>query len=315
MLALYVLHVLGTYKLYQKSGRKSWEVLVPLYNYYVLIQIVGRPKWWLLLLFIPVINNLVLLVLYVNLVKCFGRTANKYMWLTVFTLGLYLIVVNFDKQSKYAFQEPSNKGVLASIVFAVVAATIIRAFSFEAYVIPTPSMEKSLLVGDFLFVNKFAYGVRTPMTPVSVPMVHDRIPLLEIKSYIASIQLPYFRSFKFSNIKNNDIVVFNWPADTMDGNRVSYKPIDKKTNYVKRCVAVAGDSLKIVDGKVYINDQPQVISDRIELQYSHKVETDGRPLNLNFLKSKYGIAEYARPSRNVYVISLTQKVAVYCKGI
>ncbi len=312
---LYVFHVLGTYKLYKKVGRKQWEVLVPIYNYYILIQIVGRPKWWMLLLFVPVINNIILLVLYVNLVKCFGKTTSKDMWLTIITLGLYVFTVNFDDKSRYNFVKPKDKGFLASIVFAIVAATVIRTFSFEAYVIPTPSMEKSLLVGDFLFVNKFSYGVRTPMTPVSIPMVHDKVPILGLKSYISSIQLPYFRFLKFSEIKNNDIVVFNWPVDTIDENKVMYKPIDKRTNYVKRCIAIPGDSLKIVNGNVYINNQPQMISDRIKLQHYYRVETDGRPLNISFLKSKYGVTDdYGRESKNVYRIILTKKVADIIKG-
>jgi signal peptidase I len=147
-----------------------------------------------------------------------------------------------------------------AIVFAVVAATLIRWAFFEAYTIPTPSMEKSLLVGDFLFVSKLHYGPRTPQTPLQVPLTHQKIWGTDIPSYIDALQIPSVRFPGFSSIKNNDVVVFNWPAEE------GY-PTDLKTNYIKRCVAVAGDTLQIKDTQVYINGKKGDNPDKMQFQY------------------------------------------------
>src|SRR3954470_7962521 len=100
-----------------------------------------------------------------------------------------------------------------ALVFAVIAATIIRTFFIEAFTIPTPSMEKSLLVGDFLFVSKISYGARTPMTPLSFPFAHQEMPIFGGKSYLEWLKVGYHRLPGFNKIKNNDVVVFNWPAE------------------------------------------------------------------------------------------------------
>jgi len=133
-----------------------------------------------------------------------------------------------------------------AVVFAVVAATFIRWLFLEAFTIPTPSMEKSLLVGDFLFVSKMHYGARTAKTPLQIPLTHQTIWGTDIPSYLDWINLPTFRLPGFSDIKNNDVVVFNYPADE------GY-PLDLKTNYIKRCIGIAGDSLEIKDMQVFIN--------------------------------------------------------------
>ena len=147
-----------------------------------------------------------------------------------------------------------------AILFAVIAATFIRWLLIEAYTIPTPSMEKSLLVGDFLFVSKFHYGPRTPKTPLQVPLTHQKIWGTDIPSFSDAIQLPSFRLPGFTHIKNNDVVVFNWPAEE------GY-PADLKTNYIKRCVAIGGDSIQIKDTQVYINGKPADNPDKIQYQY------------------------------------------------
>lgn len=149
---------------------------------------------------------------------------------------------------------------LDAIVFAVVAATLIRWAFFEAYTIPTPSMEKSLLVGDFLFVSKLHYGPRTPQTPLQVPLTHQKIWGTDIPSYSDAIQIPSYRFPGFTSIKNSDVVVFNWPADE------GY-PTDLKTNYIKRCVAIAGDTLQIKDTQVMINGKPLDNPEKIQFQY------------------------------------------------
>ncbi|MEO5572364.1 MAG: signal peptidase I [Bacteroidia bacterium] len=136
-----------------------------------------------------------------------------------------------------------------ALIFAVIAATIIRTFFIEAFTIPTPSMEEDLLVGDFLFVSKISYGARTPMTPLSFPFAHQDMPLFGGKAYSELIKLPYHRLPGFSKIKNNDIVVFNYPME-------DERPVDKQTHYIKRCIGIPGDSLKLIDGLVYINSKP-----------------------------------------------------------
>ncbi|AII53026.1 signal peptidase I [Hymenobacter sp. APR13] len=136
-----------------------------------------------------------------------------------------------------------------AILFAVVAATLIRWATFEAYTIPTPSMEDSLLVGDYLFVSKLHYGARTPQTPLQIPLTHQTLWGSGIKSYSDAIQLPSYRLPGFSEVKRGDVVVFNVPFE-------SQHPADLRTNYIKRCVAVAGDVLEIKDTQVFINGKP-----------------------------------------------------------
>lgn len=147
-----------------------------------------------------------------------------------------------------------------SILFAVVAATLIRWAFLEAYTIPTPSMERSLLVGDFLFVSKIHYGPRTPFTPLQVPLTHQTIWGTSIPSYLDWIKLPSFRLPGFSEVKKGDCVVFNWPADE------GY-PTDLKTNYIKRCIATAGDKLQIKDRQVFINDVAAVNPEMLQHIY------------------------------------------------
>ncbi len=161
-----------------------------------------------------------------------------------------------------------------AVVFAVVAATLIRWAFMEAFTIPTPSMEKSLLVGDFLFVSKLNYGPRTPKTPLQVPLTHQKIWGTEIPSYSTLIQLPQFRIPGLQKVKNNDVVVFNYPEE------MEY-PTDLKTNYIKRCIGIAGDTIQIRDLKVFINGKH--VPDPPHTQYSYNIICDGG-LNQKFFK-------------------------------
>ncbi|WP_109830455.1 signal peptidase I [Reichenbachiella versicolor] len=153
----------------------------------------------------------------------------------------------FKKKKEIKKKGPVKEWVDA-IVFAVVAATLIRWAFMEAYVIPTPSMENSLLVGDYLFVSKINYGPRTPKTPLQVPLTHAKLwgPLAAIPSYTDAIQFPMFRLPGLDDVERNDVVVFNYPPEFEH-------PADLKTHYIKRCVAVPGDTLTVVDSEVYIN--------------------------------------------------------------
>jgi signal peptidase I len=186
---------------------------------------------------------------------------------------------------------------LGSLSFAIVVATLVHTYFIQPFTIPTSSLEKSLLVGDFLFVSKFHYGARTPMTPIAAPMVHDTLPFVKIKSYTATPQLPYFRFPALQKIERNDIVVFNWPADTLfhmykAADKRYDKPIDKKTNYVKRCTAIPGDKIEIKDGVVYINGKESVLPERAKPQYSYKAAWDGKTqVNLDYIKEELHITD------------------------
>ena len=299
ILFIQVIHFLGTWKLYKRAGRSAWQAAIPVYNAIVLFRIINRPWWWVFLLFVPVVQLLMFPVVWVETAKSFGHDTTKDGILSVVSLGFYLYYINYFTDSPYEgkreLKAKTKAGeTLASIIFAVVAATIVHTYFIQPFTIPTSSLEKSLLIGDFLFVSKFHYGARTPGTAISFPMVHDTIPVVKTKSYANSPQLPMFRLPGFESISRNDIVVFNWPVDTVpyfrySGSEKYIKPIDKKSNYVKRAVGVAGDSLEIKDGKVFTNGQPLQLPERADLQYSYIIQGDN--FNLNTLQNRYEITD------------------------
>tara|TARA_B110000971_G_scaffold39505_1_gene38455 strand:+ start:95 stop:1789 length:1695 start_codon:yes stop_codon:yes gene_type:complete len=278
ILAIQVVHFLGTFRLYQKAGRKSWEAIVPIYNAIVLMQIIRRPKWWVILLFVPIINLLMFPVIWVETLRSFGRNRSIDTALGILTFGLYIFIPNFDSKTTYDKDRDLNSKTwfgewISAVLFAIIAATLVHNYFIQPYIIPTGSLEKTLLIGDFLFVSKFHYGARTPTSAVSFPMVHDTIPIIKKRSYLKKPQLPYFRLPGFQDVKRNDIVVFSWPADTVRKFFVRekgvQKPIDKKSNYVKRCVGIPGDSLEIVNGFVHINGEKSILPERAKTQYTH----------------------------------------------
>jgi len=312
ILLVQVIHFLGTWKLYIKAGRKAWEAAIPIYNAIVLMKIINRPPWWTLLLFIPIVNLIMFPVIWVETLRSFGRNSNIDTFLGVCTFGLYIYYINYTQDVTYISDRSLKPRTAAgewisSILFAVVAATIVHTYAMQPFTIPTSSLEKTLLVGDFLFVSKFHYGARMPMTAISFPMVHDSIPVIGTKSYLDQPQLPYFRLPGFQKIKRNDIVVFSWPTDTLidinrPGKGFKVKPLDKKSNYVKRCVGVPGDELQIKDGYVYINGEQNVLPDRAKLQFRYKiisknsfVKTDNKGRYTNqpsaFVSSHFNISD------------------------
>ena len=302
ILLVQVIHGIGTWKLYVKAGRKSWEAFIPVYNGIVLMQIINRPKWWILLLFIPVINLFLFPIIWIETLRTFGKKSTVDMVLGVVTLGFYIAYVNYTQETTYHANRDltaPNKTMdtLGSLSFAIVVATLVHTYFIQPYTIPTSSLEKSLLVGDFLFVSKFHYGARTPMTPIAAPMVHDTLPVVKIKSYTAKPSLPYFRFPALQKIERNDIVVFNWPADTLfhmykAADKRYDKPIDKKTNYVKRCTAIPGDKIEIKEGIIFINGKESILPERAKPQYSYKVAWDGKtPVDLDYIKKELNITD------------------------
>ncbi|MBB1192709.1 signal peptidase I [Flavobacterium sp. SOK18b] len=303
-LLVQIIHFLGTWKLYESAGRKKWEAAIPVYNAIVLMKIIGRPTWWTVLLFIPIINLILFPVIWIETLRSFGKKSSLDTLLGIITLGFYIYYVNYTQKLEYIADRsvlPQNKtaDTISSILFAVVVATLVHTYAIQPYTIPTPSLEKSLLVGDFLFVSKMNYGARVPMTTVALPMVHDSIPLTHKKSYLSWPQLPYLRLPGIQNIKRTDIVVFNWPVDTVykffdTSKRRAYKPIDKKSNYVKRCVGVPGDNLSIVNGDVYIDGKILQLPERAKPQFSYKVALDGKtPIDLEYLFKELDITDRA----------------------
>ena len=190
--------------------------------------------------------------------------------------------------------------LLADLLFAVVGVTFLQIFFFQNFAIPSSSLEKTLLVGDYLFVDKLTYGPRSPMTPVAWPLVHNRF--LGKESYTLKPQLKYRRLAGIRNVERGDLVVFNFPTgDTVPVlqpnpdyyhlckqygreviwnnpqtfGEVVYRPIDKRDHYVKRCVAVPGDKLQIKENKVYINNRPQQDPPYMQLNYLLQLSAPG----------------------------------------
>lgn len=321
-LAVQAVHFLGTWKLYQKAGRKPWEAAVPVYNAVILMKIINRPWWWVILLFIPIVNLIMFPVVWVETLRSFGKNSTADTFLGIFTLGLYIYYINYANDAQYvgvdrSLMAPTKTGdTISSLLFAVIVATIVHTYIMQPFNIPTSSLEKTLLVGDFLFVSKFHYGARTPKTTVAFPMVHDTIPVLKVKSYLDWPQLPSFRLPAIEKIEKNDIVVFNWPADTTtnvnDRTTVGLrKPIDKRTNYVKRCVGTPGDSLSIKNGVVYIDNKELILSDRAKPQYSYIVTTDGSTMNPGYLVNELNITDgFGQIDQNKYFFkALTDETA------
>lgn len=306
-----IIHFAGTWKLYFKAGRKAWEAAVPVYNAVILMKIINRPWWWTILLFVPIVNLIMIPVVWVETLRSFGRNSTADTTLVLLTFGFYIFYINYTQDVTYienrSLKPRTSAGEwVSSILFAVVAATLVHTYFMQPFTIPTSSLEKTLLVGDFLFVSKFHYGARTPLTPVAFPMAHDTVPFTKVKSYLSEPQIPYFRFPGFQKIKRNDIVVFNWPVDTVNAfqqygdGKYYYKPVDKKSNYVKRCVGIPGDSIEVRDGYVYVNGKHNELPDRARLQFAYIVKTNAQ-LNPEMLYNRYNITDNYSYQNGVYL--------------
>lgn len=236
----------------------------------------------------------------------------------------------WQKKSAPKKKKTKTREWLDAIVFAVIAATIIRVFFIEAYIIPSGSMEKSLLIGDFLFVSKVNYGARIPMTPVAFPFAHHTMPITGTKSYWDGIQWKYHRLPGLSEIKRNDIVVFNLPVgDTvaLENQEPSYynlvhqsgwqtvnsqytitsRPVDKRENIIKRCIGVPGDIVSMSAGIVSINGKAEPLKNTGQMPYRIKLSTTN--INLEVLSNLgFKVGEMQQLDTNTYVGNATPEM-------
>jgi signal peptidase I len=304
----------GLYKMFRKAGIPDWKAWVPFLNTWEIVKAARLKKHWFFWQFIPIAGWFISIWLLIEFVKLFGKFKLYEHALVVFIPFLYFPYLGWSKDEKYIGPEivkkhrkTATREWIDAAIFAIVAATLIRTFIFEAYTIPTGSMEKTLLVNDFLFVSKLSYGPRIPNTPLAVPFVHHTVPGLNVKSYSEAIHIPYTRWFA-KPVKRNDVVVFNFPAgDTLTKERdsqdpyydilrreeaqvyqtyrsqisneaqlkaaseqqardnvwqeytITTRPVDKRENYIKRCVAIAGDTIMIRNTELFINGQPAYV--------------------------------------------------------
>ena len=307
---------LSSWKLFKISGKNAFTSIIPFYNILNILDIIKRPRWWIILVFLPTINLLIIPVIWIEFIKRFNHSTKKDICLILFSLGFYILYINyFSKKKVYIDSKISTSGFeksIGSFVFAIVVATIVHNYFIQPFVIPTGSLEKTLRVGDFLFVSKYHYGARVPQTVISLPLVHDTIPLIKSRSYLKKPQLPYLRLPGFQKIKQNDIVVFNWPADTVRKFFVKekgvIKPIDKKSNYVKRTVGIPGDNFEIKDGIIYINGKENILPYRAKPLlnfkiYSNESVSSSKLINL-------GINNFYRK----YIIDISNEIETKIKS-
>jgi signal peptidase I len=300
----------GLAKMFHKAGVEQWKAFIPFYNTWVMQGLAQRPKHWVFWQFIPVVGWFISPGIFIEFVKLFGRFTFWEHTLAALLAPFYFPYLGYSPKIHYIgpegarkYKKPGWREWVDAAIFAIVAATLIRTFIFEAYTIPSGSMEKTLLINDFLFVSKFAYGPRIPNTPLSIPFVHNYIPGSSAKSYSTAIELPYIRWFA-SPVKRGDVVVFNFPeGDTVVnkeafqsahpyyqlirelgkgneaegralvlGNPSEYPlaihPVDKSDNYIKRCVAIAGDWLEVKGNIVYTNGKQESIPPKSVLNYT-----------------------------------------------
>lgn len=322
----------GLYGMFRKAGVPGWKAFVPFYNSWVMIEIAQRPKHWFFWQFIPVVGWFVSIGIAIEFVKPFGKFRFYQHALSALLAVFYFPYVGFNKKDRFIGVEAAKKHQKSSArewvdagVFAIVAATIIRTFVFEAFTIPTGSMEKTLLVNDFLFVSKMSYGPRIPNTPLAIPFVHHTLPIFNTKSYSELIKLPYTRWFA-TPVKRNDVVVFNLPAgDTLtkefdsadpyydillreklrfeaelaaqypdpkqreavadakardyvySNYTITTRPVDKRENYIKRCVGIPGDTIEVKEGILFNNGKPAFVPPHSAIDYrviSNRVLTE-----------------------------------------
>jgi signal peptidase I len=319
----------GLAKMFEKAGVTPSKAWMPFYNTYVILETSHRPRHWFYWQFIPVVGWFITMGIYIEWVKMFGKFKFHQHAAASLVPFLYFPYIGYNKKDKFiglqavhAHRKSAAREWIDAGIFAIVAATLIRTFVFEAYTIPTGSMEKTLLVNDFLFVSKLSYGPRLPNTPLAVPFVHHSLPGTNARSYSEIIHIPYRRWFA-SPVKRNDVVVFNFPAGDTVINRTGFqsevpyyqvireiangnvdegrkmvlsnpeqfpiivRPVDKRENYIKRCVAIAGDTLMIREGVLFVNGKPGLRPPKSQIKYT--VVTNGQQMDEEVMRDEYDL--------------------------
>ena len=353
-------------------GLDKTKALIPGINFVECMKAVGRPGWHAALLLIPIVNFFVFANMCIQLVKSFKKYELKHSAAAIAYAPAAFFKLATDDKSQYdgpfmtkfadynqqiseakekgndrqykklvannPFKKTASREWIESIFFAVFAAAFIRMFLIEAFVIPTPSMEGSLNVGDYLFVSKAHYGIRTPMTVAMIPLLHNRVPGLNTESYLESPSLPYYRLPALESIDRNEPFVFNWPVgdsvyvtkkrpwavsqverEISKGKRIGgelkqlsddkafiTRPIDKRDHYIKRCVGLPGDNLEIKDGQIFIDGQST--ENPRHMQFLYKIQLPpGVSINAKKL-DEWGIdsGDYHPESRSLLFIDSTQ---------
>ncbi|WP_284463903.1 signal peptidase I [Chryseobacterium sp.] len=334
VLILSILMGISTWKLFKKMGYSPLFAFIPFYNYFIILKETKHPKWWAILSYLPIVGPIMMSVFHLYLMKKFGKSLFKDQILTVILPFIYMATVNYSKDVELEDEnandlfltdeekEAKKKDTfLGSITFAVVFATIIHVFVTQPFGIPTGSMERTLLVGDFLFVNKWSYGYRLPMRPLAIPFLQGTImdtgqkgnPKDDPKSYVDGVKLPYTRILQFNKPQKNDVVVFNYPQDSV------HTAIDRKDPYVKRCVATAGDTFEMRAGRLFVNGKPETVLGDQEVQHRYIVTTENQ-LDIPTLYKAYGflpVQEVQQPNGGyLYAFQgLTDKTAKEIKEL
>lgn len=372
LLVSYALTSFMLQKVFAKAGVATHKALIPGLNFVEWTKIVGQPAWKAVYMLVPVVNIFYYAGLKVDIARAFGKfsfwdsvVAVVAPWFTLWQIGKndkaeftenivgkeqeYINLLNEarDKKDTFALQrlqkspfwKSNGRDWADSIIFAVFAAAFIRMFFFEMFVIPTSSMEGSLLVGDYLAVSKMSYGMRTPMTVLQVPLLHNQIPFLGTESYLTEPSLPYARLNPLGwKVERNEPVVFNWPAGdsvyyisptyaltpdavrvdntmppiekTMVMSKMIARPIDKRDHYIKRCVGLPNDVLEIKDGQIYINGAASPVP--AKRQFIYKISGN---YNINTLQ-EWGVSinDVGQGSARAGIFNLSDDIVAKLKA-
>ena len=299
--------VVGLWFIFKKSGQAPWKAIVPVYNIVVWIKVCRKDWKWYIYFLVPAINIFTYLLLVVETAKVFKRNSLLEQTVAVIVPFIYLPYLGlshaqYSDGSEQRVKNSSAREWAEAIIFALVAAVIIRGNVFELYNIPSSSMEKSLLIGDYLMVSKMAYGPRAAMTPLSFPLVHNVLPLSggKVESYLKWIKMPYHRYPGRRNVERFDATVFNYPdGDTVctafQSNRsyhdlvreygrdvvqsrndifgkIVVRPVDKRENFIKRCIGLPGETLEIQDRQVLVNGNSIENPDQLQFTYAVRMK-------------------------------------------
>lgn len=316
-LLVYLLGCLcGLCLVFKKAGLAPWKALIPVYNIVLWVKICGKDWKWYIYFLVPAVNIFTFLLIVVETAKTFRRYG---FWEQTFAVIFPWAYLPYLGLSKVQYTNPKDlpphkvgevRDWLDSLVFALVAAVIIRGNVLEFYNIPSSSMEKSLMTGDYLMVSKLAYGPRSSMTPLSLPLIHNVVPLTNgnVESYLKWIKMPYHRYHGLRQVQRYDATVFNYPdgdtvctafqsnrsyhdlvreygrervlSDKEHFGKVVARPVDKKENFIKRTMGLPGETLEIRSRIVHIDGKP--------------VETPADAQFTYAIRMKQGVSDYVK---------------------